>query len=94
MNLSESKRDKMLSVVAQWRESGQTQKDFCSFHGIKVCTLGYWVKRSSEQDEQSGFTEIHPSTAQTGKIEIIYPNGVRVSTDGDLSLIAKLIHIY
>lgn len=94
MNLLESKREKMLSLVAQWRESGQTQKDFCSFHGIKVCTLSYWVKRSSAQDEQSGFTEIPPTMTQTGKIEVIYPNGVRVSTDGDLSVIAQLIHIY
>lgn len=85
----------MFSLVAQWRESGQTQKDFCSFHGIKVCTLGYWIKRSSEQDEQGGFTEIRPTAmVHTGKIEIIYPNGVRVSTDGELSLVAKLIHIY
>lgn len=93
MNISESKRDKMLSLVAQWRESGETQKDFCFFHGIKVCTLGYWIKRSSGQENQ-GFTEIRPIIDQARKIEVIYPNGVRVSTDGDLSLIAKLIHIY
>ena len=84
----------MLSLVSQWRESGQTQKDFCFFHGIKVCTLGYWIKRSSEQDEKGGFTEIRSTLAQGGKIEVIYPNGVRISTDGDFSLIAKLIHIY
>lgn len=94
MNLLESKRDKMFSLVAQWRESGQTQKDFCCFHGIKVCTLGYWIKRSLEHENQSGFTEIRPSMEQARKIEVIYPNGVRVSMDGDLSLIAKLIHIY
>ncbi|WP_140937647.1 IS66 family insertion sequence element accessory protein TnpA [Sphingobacterium lumbrici] len=84
----------MLSLVAQWRQSGQTQKEFCSFHGIKVCTLGYWIKRSSEQEDQGRFTEIRPSMDQKRKIEVIYPNGVRVSTDGDLSLITKLIHIY
>ena len=83
----------MLSLVAQWRESGQTQKDFCIFHGIKVCTLGYWIKRSSVRDGKGGFTEIR-SMVQGGKIEVIYPNGVRISTDGDLSLIAKLVHIY
>ncbi|MGJ1312227.1 IS66 family insertion sequence element accessory protein TnpA [Sphingobacterium lactis] len=48
MNLLESKREKMLSLVAQWGESGLSQKDFCSFHGIKVCTLSYWIKKSSE----------------------------------------------
>ena len=94
MNLLESKREKMLSLVAHWRESGQSQKDFCSFHGIKVCTLGYWIKKSSEQGEQGGFTEICSTMIESGKIEVIYPNGVRISTVGDLSLVAKLIHIY
>lgn len=84
----------MLSLVAQWQASGQTQKDFCFSHGIKVCTLGYWIKRSSEQEKPDGFTEIRPSMDLAMKIEVIYPNGVRVSADGDLSLIAKLIHIY
>ena len=93
MNLLESKREKMFSLVAQWRESGQTQKDFCFFQGIKVCTLGYWIKRSSEQS-QGGFTEIRPTMDQKRKIEVIYPNGVRICIDGDLSLVAKLIHIY
>lgn len=94
MNLAENKREKMFSLVSQWRESGATQKDFCLSHGIKVCTLGYWIKRSLEQGSQVGFTEIRPSIDPRRKIEVIYPNGVRVSTDGDLSLIAKLIHIY
>ena len=94
MNLSESKRNKMLSLVAQWRESGQTQKDFCFSHEIKACTLSYWIKRGSEHDNQVGFTEIRPSINQARKIEVIYPNGVRVSTDEDLTLITKLIHIY
>lgn len=93
MNLIESKRDKMLSLVAQWRQSGQTQKDFCLLHGTKVCTLGYWIKRSSEQSDEGGFTELLPSPDQR-KIEVIYPNGVRICADGDLSLIAKLLHIY
>ena len=84
----------MLSLVAQWRQSGQTQKEFCLVHGIKVCTLGYWIKRSSEQAVQGGFTEIRPSMDQKRKMEVIYPNGVRICTDGDLSLIAKLLHIY
>lgn len=94
MNLLESKREKMLSLVAQWGESGLSQKEFCSFHGIKVCTLSYWIKKSSEQVEQGGFTEIRSSMVESGKIEVIYPNGVRISTDRDLSLVAKLIHIY
>lgn len=85
----------MLALVEQWRQSGQSRKDFSLFHGIKSCTLGYWIKRSEEQDyEGSGFKEILPSSNSPQRVEIIYPNGIKVCTDGDLSLIARLIHIY
>jgi hypothetical protein len=94
MDLLASKREKMFSLVAQWRESGQTRKDFCSCHGIKVCMLGYWIRRSSGHETQGEFTEIRPDVDQAEKIEVIYPNGVRISTVADLSLIAHLLHIY
>lgn len=84
----------MFALVEQWRSSGQTQKDFCSFHGLKVCTLAYWIRRSLEQQTGSCFKEIVPEGNALGQIEVIYPNGVRVSTKGDLSFIAKLIHLY
>jgi len=70
MNLLESKCEKMLSLLAQWGESGLSQKEFCSFHGIKVCTLSYWIKKSSEQVEQGGFTEIRSSMVESGNIEV------------------------
>lgn len=94
MNLLASNREKMLSLVSAWQKSGQTKKDFCLQQGLKVCTLSYWVKRSSEQERQNGFKEIRSHISQADKIEVIYLNGVKVSADGDLSLIAKLIHIY
>jgi len=85
----------MLALVEQFRQSGQSRKDFCLFHGIKSCTLGYWIKRSEEQDyDGSGFKEILPASNLSQRIEIIYPNGIKIFTDRDLSLIAKLIHIY
>lgn len=35
MNTAQEKRSHMLSLVEKWRGSGQTQQEFCSFHGIK-----------------------------------------------------------
>lgn len=84
----------MLALVSQWRNSGQTQKDFSSVHGIKVCTLGYWIRRSEDQDKQVGFKEILPQRPQSQQVEIIYPNGVKVVSDADLSLVSRLIHLY
>ncbi len=40
----------MLSLVADWKASGLTQKAFGVLHGINVATLGYWVAKSKEQE--------------------------------------------
>lgn len=84
----------MLALMEQWRGSGQSRKEFCSLQGIKFSTFCYWIRRSKEQHKGTGFKQILPSQVSLGRIDIIYPNGVKVSADGDLSLIAKLIHLY
>ncbi|MGY0039355.1 IS66 family insertion sequence element accessory protein TnpA [Pedobacter sp. NJ-S-72] len=94
MNISEEKRSHMLSLVSQWRNSTQTQQEFCSFHGIKVGTFGYWISVSKEEKGLSGFREVLPKGITDQKIEITYPNGVKVHAGSDLNLIARLIHLY
>lgn len=94
MSLPINKRERMLALMEQWRGSGQSRKEFCSLQGIKFSTFCYWIRRSKEQHKGTGFKQILPSQVSLGRIDIIYPNGVKVSADGDLSLIAKLIHLY
>ncbi|MGY4385728.1 hypothetical protein ACVWYN_002774 [Pedobacter sp. UYP24] len=94
MNIAEEKRSHMLSLVSQWRNSDQTQQEFCSFHGIKVGKLGYWINISKEEKGLSRFTEVLPKGNSVQKIEVIYPNGVKVNAGSDLHLIARLIHLY
>ena len=84
----------MLSLVAQWRQSNQTQKDFCLFHGLKLCTLSYWIKRSQEQNNGPEFKEILPYSEASNRVEILYPNGVKINVKSDLALIGKLIQLY
>ena len=62
----------MLALVEQWRDSGQSRKDFCHLHGIKVSTLSYWVKKSEEQNNGVGFTQLLPSQVSSGRVDIIY----------------------
>lgn len=85
----------MLSLVADWRSSGLTQKAFCSLHHMKVGTLSYWVARSRDADSKDkGFVEISGSTAlESGWVEIVYPTGVRLKVVADLGLIAQLIRL-
>jgi len=88
------KRSRMLSLVEDWRTSGQTQQAFCQFHGIKLGTLAYWVRISKEDRGPSGFVEVFPKNSPIRQIEVIYPNGVKVNAGTDLTLVSKLIHLY
>jgi len=92
---TEEKRERMLSLVEDWKASGLTQKAFGLLHGIYVATLGYWVAKSKEQETGSrGFMEMPSGSAVKGEqIEIIYPTGVRLKVLRDLSLISQLIRL-
>ncbi|WGQ14512.1 IS66 family insertion sequence element accessory protein TnpA [Sphingobacterium faecium] len=94
MNTAQEKRSQMLSLVEKWRGSGQPQQEFCSFHGIKLHTLSYWIGVSKEEKSPSGFIEVLPKNNAIQKIEVIYPNGVKVNAGVDLALVSKLIHLY
>ena len=84
----------MLSLVEKWRGSDQTQQEFCSFHGIKIHTLSYWIGVSKEEKVPSGFIDVLPTNNTFHKIEVIYPNGVKVNAGVDLTLVSKLIYLY
>ena len=92
---TEEKREKMFSMVEDWKASGLTQKAFGLLHGINVGTLGYWVAKSKEQGTGSrGFIEMPFGSAVKGEqIEIIYPTGVRLKVPRDLSLISQLLRL-
>ena len=92
MNTDE-KREKMLSLVADWKASGLTQKAFSTLHGIKVATLGYWVARSKELDGNHFIPITRGSARSSEPIEIIYPTGVRLRVEANLALIAQLIRL-
>lgn len=90
---TQEKREKMLSMVEDWKASGLTQKTFSALHGIKVATLGYWVARSKEP-EGHNFIPITDSLRKgSQQVEIIYPTGVRLRVENDLALIAQLIRL-
>jgi len=85
----------MLSLVADWKASGLTQKAFAALHNINVATMGYWVARSKEHESiTKGFIEL-PSgeSVVADQVEIIYPTGVRLKVSGDISLISQLIRL-
>jgi len=38
----------MFDLVEQWQQSGKSQSQFSSENGIRLHTLGYWVKKYRE----------------------------------------------
>lgn len=90
---TDEKREKMLSLVADWKASGLTQKAFSALHGVKVATLGYWVARSKELDGNNFIPITSGSARNSEPIEIIYPTGIRLRVEANLALIAQLIRL-
>lgn len=88
------KTERMLGLVAEWRGSGMTQKEFCLEAGIKLGTFSYWVSRSRESEK--GFIPLTPErTHQTKEVELTYPNGVKIKVaSGDVKTLSQLIRLY
>jgi DNA-binding transcriptional regulator YiaG len=60
----DTKIEQWQEIISRWRESGQTQKDFCRTRDIKLSTLHYWMKRvkktSTAQAALPGLVRIAP----------------------------------
>lgn len=88
----QERREKMLALVAHWRESGLSRKQFCAQIGITLSKFNYWVAKERAQTAD-GFVELGRGQSW-GPIDVTYPNGVRLQAPADLSLLSRLIHLY
>jgi len=88
----------MFALVASWRESGKTRKQFCSEHHMKISTFAYWITRKNKAiGSGQGFLRVDVSGGagqSKDRVEIHYPNGVRLTAPaGDVPLIRTLIRL-
>ena len=79
----QDKTDRMLGLVEQWIQSGQSQKDFALQQEIKLATLAYWVKKHKQhQQALNGFSRIElseaPSAQRLARLEIMLADGMVV----------------
>jgi len=44
----QSKSAHMLSMIADWQQSGKSKKAYCVENGISEATFYYWFSRSKE----------------------------------------------
>lgn len=82
----------MLSMIADWQQSGKSKKAYCAEKGINEAKFYYWISRIKETNSGS-FITIDKASKQID-IEIIYPNGVRIKVENDLGLLSQLIRLY
>lgn len=84
----------MEAMVASFKSSGLSQREFCLRKNIKLPTFSYWYRKVGTVPTltSSGFTEVTPSLP-SGDLEVVYPNGVRIRGIQDLSLLQLLIRL-
>ena len=83
-----NKRNKMFALIEKWKESGKTQKQFSSEHGIKYSTFLYWMKRyrqSSTDSQNNGFLPLEVVNSDDSdraehsdqpKVEVEFSSGI------------------
>lgn len=91
MNDIEEKRERMLSMIADWQQSGKSKKSYCAENGINEATFYYWFSRVKENDLSRGSLITIDIAPGKSDVEIIYPNGVRIKVGNDLALVSQLI---
>lgn len=90
---TEEKREFMLLMVSEWKLSCKSKNQYCQENGLNSSKFQYWINRSKNQSV--GLGHFIPLEEPSGRpqVEIIYPNGVCVKLDADLSLISQLIRL-
>jgi hypothetical protein len=93
------RQEEMTSHIKSWKESGQSQKQFCLSNNLRFHTFYYWLKKDRKQVNPStgGFIPIRVQGRATdidSNIEIQYPNGVRILVPSmDIQFIGRLVRL-
>ena len=91
--MRQRKKSEMYPLVETWQTSGQNKTVFSESQGIKLHTFIYWVNKyesdkslKSPSKATGNFIPLSiDKPLEGGKIEIAYPNGVRLSLNGLVS---------
>lgn len=85
----------MYALIRRWELGTMTQEQFFREHGIGKSTFGYWrkkyLKEIGSNSKKEKFIPVNVSNpdsgeSNAGKIELIYPNGVRLVCSIELNL--------
>lgn len=91
----------MFLAIELWQESGLNQRKFCEQEKLSLQTFGYWLRKYRNEKEAltkekpsetfipvevpaSGLKE--PSFLSSDKIEVSFPNGVRLNCPAGIDI--------
>ena len=70
---------------AQWAQSGQSKKAYSEQAGIKYATFISWFKPEHSKSVEGRFIALPSATSQDYSLNILLPNGIRLSTQQPLT---------
>jgi hypothetical protein len=87
MQYDKKTQEQMFTMIASWKHSGLSQKDYCQQNRIRYYVFHYWYKRY--RDQQSVSKEAEPafvpltvkpslSDATCASVEIVFADGKRI----------------
>ena len=84
MSDKQALREKMFSMIEDWKQSGARQQVYCKEHSLAYHKFHYWYNRYKktvipDRGDGQAFIRIDmPAQALKGCAEIIYPDGKRL----------------
>lgn len=84
MTTKSEKQQAMFTVIESWKNSGQSQQDFCKTENLAYCVFHYWYKKYRGEQATAGspaFVPVHIKSVQSVSpvAELIFPDGRRVN---------------
>jgi hypothetical protein len=70
--------------IDHWKQSGQSQKNYCEQHGLVLHQFVYWVgKRRKAEENRTDFITLSMPEHQ-GSIQLRLPNGVEIALPANI----------
>ncbi len=86
MQYDEQTQQQMFAMIASWKQSGLSQKQYCEQNNIRYYVFHYWYKRYRDEQTVVNDTRFVPLTVKpaashndcTAQIELLTADGKRI----------------
>ena len=84
MTTKSEKQQAMFTMIESWKNSGQSQQEFCKTENLAYCVFHYWYKKYRGLEATISSPAFVPVRIQSSHVgspvaELIFPDGRRVN---------------